>query len=123
MKSSLRCPLADHAFTRKAVLRVAVNIELPVRVGQPHFFLKIDHTLRWRHGIGVTVQHEDFGYDRVPLRGYRRTQNPVEENLRRVAGPRPASRGERPSRRYSIQWPRCDPHCIQAALEGLLDRP
>jgi hypothetical protein len=26
------------------------------------------------------VQHEDFGYDRVPLRWYRRTQNPVHRN-------------------------------------------
>jgi hypothetical protein len=38
--------------------------------GQPHFFLKIDHTLLWRHTIDVTVQDEDFGYDSVPLRGY-----------------------------------------------------
>jgi hypothetical protein len=80
MKSSFRCPVADNSFTRKAVLRVTVNTELPVRLGQPHFFLKIDHTVRWRYRIGVTVQHEDFGYDRVPLRWYRRAQNPVQRN-------------------------------------------
>lgn len=34
------------SFARKALLRVAVNIDLPVRLGQPHFFLKIHQTLR-----------------------------------------------------------------------------
>jgi hypothetical protein len=46
MESSFRCSVADNSLTRKTVLRVTVNIELPVRLGQPHFFLKIDHTLR-----------------------------------------------------------------------------
>ena len=59
MQSSLRCLVTDSSFPRKAVLRVTVNIDLPVRLGQPHFFLKIDHALRWRHRIGVTVQNED----------------------------------------------------------------
>src|SRR5208283_1490299 len=62
------------------MLRVTVNIDLPVRVGQPHFLLKIDRTLRWHHRIGVTVQHQDFGYDSVALCKYRRAQNPVQGN-------------------------------------------
>jgi hypothetical protein len=32
------------------------------------------------------VQHEDFGYDRVLLRGYRRTQNPVQRNYAAECG-------------------------------------
>lgn len=80
MYSSFGCPVANNSFTPKTVLRVTVNIDLPVRLGHPHFLLKIDHGLCWRHRIGVTVQHEDFGYDRVPLRRYRRAQNPVQRN-------------------------------------------
>jgi hypothetical protein len=77
MESSFWCPVADSTFARKTVLSVAVDIDLPVRLGQPHFLLKIDHTFCWCHRVGVTVQNEHLGLYSTRSRWYRRTQNPV----------------------------------------------
>ena len=90
MQSSFGCPLAEGPFSRKAVFRVTVDVDLPVRPGVSHFFSEPDHTFQRHHRVGITMQDEDLGHHSFRLRSHRRGQNAVQgdDTPYRTAGPR-----------------------------------
>jgi len=46
----------------------------------------VDGLLEFDRVYGVNVQHEDFGYDRVLLCGYRRAHKPLQRNYTAECG-------------------------------------
>ena len=78
MQSSFGCFVADSSLARKAVLRVTVKVNLPVRLRESHFFSKCNHTFQWHHRVVITVQDEDLGHDSSRSHSHRRAQNAVQ---------------------------------------------
>jgi hypothetical protein len=53
MKSRFGCPVTDSSFASKAMFRVTVYVDLPVRLGELHFVSKCNHTFHWNHWVGI----------------------------------------------------------------------